>query len=133
MLKPGERATVRVIFGLQYGHKPGYALNPREVVNFLMFTGTCASPKSFRIESLVAGGRAGEHPPLDPESVRTMPKNGVLLGPGVEDRSREASGSLRRIGEHGRCNERTQVLQIALGGRRRAERDGQASGRVAGT
>ena len=82
-LKPGERGTVTVIFGHSYGHKPAYALNPKEVVNILMFTGKVDAVTSFRIESLVAGGPAGEKPPVDPASVRIQPKNGFLLGPGV--------------------------------------------------
>ena len=83
-LKPGERATVTVIFGHQYGHKPGYALNPKEVVNLLLFTGKVDATTSFRVESLVAGGPAGETPPVDPASIRIKPKDGVLLGAGVK-------------------------------------------------
>lgn len=83
-LKPGERATVSVIFGHQYGHKVGYALNPKEVVNLLLFTGKVEATTSFLVESLVAGGPAGERPPVDPATIRTKPKDGVLLGPGVK-------------------------------------------------
>jgi beta-glucanase (GH16 family) len=83
-LKPGERGSVTVIFGHQYGHKPGYALKPKEVVNILMFSDTADTVKSFRIESLVAGGPAGEKAAVDPASVRIKPQDGVLLGPGVK-------------------------------------------------
>ena len=83
-LKPGERATVTVVFGHQYGHKPGYRLNPKEVVNILMFTAKADSVVTFRIESLVAAGPAGERPAVDPQSVRIKPQDGVLLGPGVK-------------------------------------------------
>jgi len=82
-LKPGERATIKVIFGHQYNHKPGYALNPKAVVNILMFTGKADNAISFRVESLVAGGSAGEKPPVDPASIRTKPANGMMLGTGV--------------------------------------------------
>ena len=82
-LKPGQRGTVTVIFGHSYNHKPGYPLNPKEVVNILMFTGKADAATSFRIESLVAGGPAGEKPAVDPASIRIKPKNGVMLGPGV--------------------------------------------------
>jgi len=82
-LKPGERGTIKVIFGYSYEHKPSYALNPKEVVSILMFTGKVDAASSFRIESLVAGGPAGEKPPVDPASVRIQPKNGVLFGPGA--------------------------------------------------
>ncbi|MCU0981900.1 MAG: glycoside hydrolase family 16 protein [Pirellulaceae bacterium] len=72
-----------MIFGHQYGHKPGYALKPKEVVNLLMFSDKTDAVKSFRVESLVAGGPAGEKPPVDPAAVRIRPKNGVLFGMGV--------------------------------------------------
>ena len=83
-LKPGDRGTVTVIFGHQYGHKPGFALNPKEVVSILMFTGKAETAMSFRVESLVAGGPAGEKPPVDPASIRIQPKEGVMLGSGVK-------------------------------------------------
>jgi beta-glucanase (GH16 family) len=82
-LKPGEAATITVIFGYHYDHKPGYALNPKEVVNILLFTNKADAPRSFRIESLVAAGPAGEKPPVDPAAIRIKPKNGIMLGSGV--------------------------------------------------
>ena len=91
-LKPGEHATVKVIFGHQYGHKPGYALKPKEVVGILLFTGKVAAATSFRVESLVAGGPAGEKPPVDPASIRIKPKNGALLDPKVQI---EAKGGVK--------------------------------------
>jgi beta-glucanase (GH16 family) len=83
-LKPGQRATVTVIFGHHYGHQPGYALKPKEVVNILFFTGKVDAVTSFRVESLVAGGPAGERPPVDPVSLRTKPNSGALLGFGIK-------------------------------------------------
>jgi beta-glucanase (GH16 family) len=83
-LKPGETATVKVIFGFQYGHKPGFALKPAEVVNIVLFTDKADAAKSFRIESLVAAGTKGERPPVDPSSIRIKPANSVLFGPGGE-------------------------------------------------
>ncbi len=94
-LKPGERGTVTVIFGHSYDHKPSYELNPKEVVNILMFTGKVDAVTSFRIESLAAGGPAGEKPLMAPASVRIQPKNGFLLGPGatIAKTQIEAKGS----------------------------------------
>jgi beta-glucanase (GH16 family) len=83
-LKPGERQTVTVIFGHQYGHKPGYKLKPEAVVSVLMFTDKVkGGAKSFRVESLVAGGSAGETVAVSPDAVRIRPARGVLLGPEV--------------------------------------------------
>jgi len=82
-LKPGERATIKVIFGHQYGHKPGYALKTKEVVGILLFTTKADALTSFRVESIVAGGPAGEKPPVDPASIRVKPKKGAILGPEV--------------------------------------------------
>jgi beta-glucanase (GH16 family) len=53
------------------------------VVNILMFTSKVDAATSFRVESLVAGGPAGEKPAVDPASIRIKPKSGILLGPGV--------------------------------------------------
>ena len=78
-VKPGGCATIKVIFGHQYGHKPGYALDPKAVVGILLFTGKASAATSFRVESLVAGGPAGEKPPVNPASIRIKPKNGALL------------------------------------------------------
>ncbi|MEI7727981.1 MAG: glycoside hydrolase family 16 protein [Verrucomicrobiota bacterium] len=82
-IKPGTTGTVTVIFGFSYGRKPGYALNPAAVVNFLLFATKSDAVQSFRLESLVATGSAGEKPPVDPNSIRTKPKDGILFGAGV--------------------------------------------------
>ena len=82
-LQPGKSATVTTIFGHSYGHKPSYALKAAAVVNLLMFTVKSDAVVSFRLESLVAGGAAGEKPPVDPLSIRIKPDNGILFGEGV--------------------------------------------------
>jgi beta-glucanase (GH16 family) len=79
-LKPGETKTVNVIFGYQYGKKPGYKLDPSKVVNLLLFTGKVKADSSFRIESIMAAGDAGEKPPVNPNDVRIKPEDGFLLG-----------------------------------------------------
>lgn len=61
-LKPGQAATVRVVFGYSYGPKPGYALQPEAVVNVLLFVTKSDSVQSFRIDSVTAGGHPGEKP-----------------------------------------------------------------------
>jgi beta-glucanase (GH16 family) len=73
-----------VIFGYSYGRKPGFPLKPGAIVNLLLFTGKANETESFRVESIVAAGAAGEKPPVDPNSVRTRPKDGVLFGPDVK-------------------------------------------------
>ena len=79
-LKPGETRTVQTIFGYAYGFKPNFALKPEAVVQVLIFTAKSDAPQSFRIESVMASGPAGEKPPLAPEDVRIKPPNGFLLG-----------------------------------------------------
>lgn len=81
-LDPGKSGTITVIFGYSYGKKPGYALKPEAVSNILLFTTKAGVAQSFRLESLVAGGPAGEKPPVDPNSIRIVPKDGVILGQG---------------------------------------------------
>jgi beta-glucanase (GH16 family) len=83
-LKPGETKTINVIFGYQYGKKRGYKLDAAKVVNLLFFTGKAKAATSFRIESIVAGGEAGEKPPVNPRDVRIAPPDGYLLGGGVK-------------------------------------------------
>lgn len=82
-LPPGQSGTVTTIFGRSYGYKPGYALKPGAVTNMMLFVGKSDEPQSFRIQSLVAGGSAGEQPPADPDAVRVKPPNGILAGPGA--------------------------------------------------
>lgn len=79
-LKPGETKTVTTIFGYAYGKKPSYALKSSAVSNVLFFALKSKDPQSFRIESVTAAGPAGETPPIDPDSIRLKPENGLLLG-----------------------------------------------------
>lgn len=80
-LQPGEKGAVKTIFGYQYGMKKGFKLDPAKVVNVMVFTTKADAAQSFRIESLVAGGLAGETPPIAPEDVRIKPENGVIFDP----------------------------------------------------
>jgi len=82
-LRPGESKVVKVIFGYQYGFKPGPAVNPSKISDILLFVGMSDSPQSFRVEDLQAAGPAGEKPPFNPDDVVTKPANGVILGQGV--------------------------------------------------
>lgn len=82
-LKPGETKTVKVIFGYGYGFKPAHALRPGAVTAVKLFANKAAKRQSFRVEGLVAGGEAGEKPPVDPNSVRVRPAGGVIFGAGL--------------------------------------------------
>ncbi len=86
-IKPGSSSVIKIIFGHQYGQKPGYALNPSAVVNVLLFTGKVKDEAKIRLESLVAAGPAGEKPPVDPKTFRVKPKNGIILGPELIDKA----------------------------------------------
>jgi len=83
-LKPGETTTVKTIFGYAYGHKPAYQLQPAAVTQILIFATKSTEAQSFRLESLLAAGPAGEQPPVDPASIRVKPENGVLFGRAVK-------------------------------------------------
>jgi len=78
-IQPGETKTLKTIFGYSYGYKPGYKLKPNSVVGVLLFASKSPEPQSFRIDSLVAAGPAGETPPVAPDDVRVRPKDGVLF------------------------------------------------------
>jgi len=80
-LKPGEERTVKIIFGHQYGHKPGYKLDPSKVVNILMFTTRVKDgERKFLVEKIVAAGSPGEKPPVNPKNVRIEPVDGYVMG-----------------------------------------------------
>ena len=82
-LAPGESITGKVIFGYSYGH-PGKAIKSSSISQLLIFANKATTaPAVFRIDSVEAGGVAGEKPPVDPASIRVEPKGGLLLGPGA--------------------------------------------------
>ena len=83
-LNPGETRTIVTIFGFAFGKKPAYPLKPDAVSAVLIFATKSSALQSFRIESLQAAGPPGEKPPVDPESIRVRPENGLLLGQGVK-------------------------------------------------
>jgi len=83
-IEPGKTQTVKVIFGYQYGRKKGFPLDPSKVKQLLIFTFKAKKDTSFRIESVVAAGPAGEKPPVKPQDVRIKPEGGFLLGGGVK-------------------------------------------------
>lgn len=82
-IKPGETKTFKVVFGYSYGGKPSHKLKSEAVKQLLFFTGKKKVLASFRVEEILASGSAGEKPPVDPNSVRTVPPGGVIYGPGV--------------------------------------------------
>jgi beta-glucanase (GH16 family) len=79
-IKPGKTEVVKVIFGYQYGMKPGFRLNSSEVINILIFSNKAKEAKQFRIDSIIATGIKGEKPPVKPADVRIKPIKGYLLG-----------------------------------------------------
>lgn len=83
-LNPGEARTIVTIFGFAFGKKPGYPLKPDAVSAVLIFATKSSALQSFRIESLQAAGPSGEKPPVDPESIRVRPENGLLVGQNVK-------------------------------------------------
>ena len=82
-IKPGESGTAKVIFGYAYGRKPSAKLNTAEITKLVIFNNKSNVEQLYRIESIVAGGLAGEKPPVNPNDVRTKPVNGAILGNGT--------------------------------------------------
>jgi beta-glucanase (GH16 family) len=78
-LGPGESGTLKVIFGYQFA-QVGYPLNPKRIVNLLMYTGRAETPTSWRIERLVAGGPAGEKQYVRPPNLFLKRGSGVSDG-----------------------------------------------------
>lgn len=82
-LKPNSTATLKLIFGHSYGFKRSHNLNSAKIARILIFTGKTDVQRTFTVDSLIATGQAGEKPPIDPNSIRTVPKDGLIVGPGV--------------------------------------------------
>ena len=80
-LKPGESRTLKVIFGYQYGFKPGPKLDPAKIKLVKLFVGGKSDKtRTFTFTDIFANGPAGEKPPLNPNHVVTVPENGVMVG-----------------------------------------------------
>lgn len=96
-IAPGQSGTVTLLFGYAYGHKPGFPLKPAAIVNLMVFTSKSGDVQSFRIETLQAGGPAGEAPPIDPALVRVKPPHGSLLDTDAKTASQNAQALLSRV------------------------------------
>lgn len=77
---PGKTMPLKVIFGYQYGYKPGYKLDPGQIEKLVFFIDQTKVPVEFRIETVLADGEAGEKPFVDPKYLRHVPKEGFILG-----------------------------------------------------
>ena len=82
-IEPGASDTISAIFGYSYGHKKGFQLNSSAVVNVLLFAVKVDGQQSFRIESVIATGAAGEKPPVPPDEFRLAPASGLMFGIGA--------------------------------------------------
>jgi hypothetical protein len=116
-LQPGAAGTIKTIFGHSYGYKPGYKLNPAAVSNMMVFAGKSDEVQMFRIESITAAGPAGEKPPVDSNSLRTKPQNGVSAGQRRRRGCREAAFFSRGAGEAGRRSELATECRVSGGQR----------------
>lgn len=91
-VKPGETAKARVYFGYAYGGKPSTKLNQSAITKVVIFCNQSKEEQKVRIDSIVAGGKAGEAPPVKPENVRITPVNGVLYDKGVTLKENQTEG-----------------------------------------
>ena len=83
-IKPGQTAVAKVYFGYNYGQK-SHALATSALSELLIVAPPATdAPETFRIELIQAASSAGEGPPIDPNSIRITPPNGVLIGPGAK-------------------------------------------------
>jgi beta-glucanase (GH16 family) len=82
-LKPGESGKTRAYYASPA--KGSAPVDPASISKVLFFIGKNEkAARSFRLESLVAGGNPGDRAPTNPDLVRTKPgKNGVLFGSGL--------------------------------------------------
>ena len=83
IIQPGATGSTKVYFGFSYGRRPAAKLDPKAIEKMVLFVTKSDVVQSFRIETIEAGGPAGEQPPVDPASIRIKPVNGYLFGNGV--------------------------------------------------
>ena len=86
-IDPGKSATIKVIFGFEYGFKTAkHKLDPSHISQVLFYLhGKPDRELTFTIEDLMANGPAGETPPVDPNSVVVViPENGNIFGAGAK-------------------------------------------------
>ena len=76
---PGKTQPLKVMFGHHYGFKPGFKLDPSKVEKVALFIEHPEKEYSYRIDSVVAAGPKGEKPQINPEHVRVLPKDGVIV------------------------------------------------------
>jgi beta-glucanase (GH16 family) len=82
-LPAGKTGTARIYYGISY-NQPAYAIDPAKITKIIAFTGKSeTASRTFRIESITAGGNTGDKPPTNPDLARVKPKNGVIFGAGA--------------------------------------------------
>ncbi len=91
-IKPGESGKVKVYFGYAYGNKPSTKISPDNIAKIVLFCTKSGVEQKIRIDSIEAGGKAGDKPPVKPENVRVKPPGGVILGKGVAPKDTEMEG-----------------------------------------
>ncbi len=91
-VKPGETAKAKVYFGYAYGGKPSTKLNQSAISKVVIFCEKSKEEQKLRIDSIVAGGKTGDAPPVKPENVRIKPVNGVLYDKSVTLKENQTEG-----------------------------------------
>ncbi|HEY0256548.1 MAG TPA: glycoside hydrolase family 16 protein [Candidatus Methylacidiphilales bacterium] len=92
-LNPGQTSILKVVFGYSYGIRTN-SINSASVDHLLIFAGEAkTAPEPFRIETLQAGGAAGEKIVTNPANVITKPVHGVVFGPGIALNARQLLGN----------------------------------------
>ncbi len=76
-IQPGETATVRVTFGMDYG-KPGFQLDPASVESVLFFMGKSPKSSAVLLKSLKPWGTASEQVNID-DLKGTAPQSSILF------------------------------------------------------
>lgn len=91
-VKAGETARARVYFGYAYGGKPATKLNQSAISKAVIFCNKSGEEQKILIDSIIAGGKTGDAPPVKPENVRIKPVNGVLYDKSVTLKENQTEG-----------------------------------------
>ena len=87
-LKPGEKKVGKVIFGYSYGFQKAFKLDPSKVSGVKIFlNGKKSVKRKLVIGDVMAAGRSGEKPAVDPSRVVVKPAEGRLFPLKGEEKS----------------------------------------------
>ncbi|HCD33193.1 MAG TPA: hypothetical protein DER01_12360 [Phycisphaerales bacterium] len=82
-INAGQSTTIKVKFGRSYGFQPSYPLKPENIIAILFVAGKAEHAQTFRIEKVYVSKGEEKKAQSKPKMLRVKPKDGIILGQGV--------------------------------------------------